>query len=254
MQDWSAKQYLKFEDERTRPVRDLANAIPLQEPAKIVDIGCGPGNSTEVLLQHWPHAQISGFDSSPNMIEKAKERLPDLEFDVTNIECWSPPSDCDILFSNAVFQWIPKHIEELQRLLAEMKQGAVLAVQMPDNLMEPSHRAMIEVAQDPRWQARIGHAARNKLPDVSVYYDAFAPFARHIDLWHSIYNHTMANHSAIVEWVKGTGLRPFLDPLDQEERETYLSLYLEQIERAYPQQMDGKVLLRFPRLFMVLVK
>ena len=120
MQDWSAKQYLKFEDERLRPVHDLANAVPLKEVKTIVDLGCGPGTSTEVLCQHWPNAKVSGFDSSADMIANAKKRLPKIEFTVQDIEKWSPEPDVDLLFSNAVFQWLPDHIDEMKRLVSAM--------------------------------------------------------------------------------------------------------------------------------------
>lgn len=254
MQDWSAKQYLKFEEERTRPSRDLANAVPLKAPGKIVDIGCGPGNSTEVLLQKWPLADISGFDASPDMIEKAKQRLPNVSFEIADLYQWQPQPDVDLLFSNAVFQWMPDHIKEMQRLLNSLKRGGVLAVQMPDNLDAPSHLTMAKIAQDERWKDRIGHTAREKLPGVSVYYDAFRPFTSKIDIWHTVYNHVLESHEAIVEWVKGTGLRPFLDPLDKQERDIYLSLYLQALKKAYPLQKDGKVLLPFSRIFLIFVK
>lgn len=254
MKDWSAKQYLKFEDERTRPSRDLVNAIPLDKAVKIVDIGCGPGNSTEVLAKRWPDAQLSGFDSSPAMIEKAKLQLPAAHFEVANIYEWLPDSDTDIVFSNAVFQWLPDHLKEMQRLFAVLKKGAVFAFQMPDNLGEPSHVAMQEVAQDPRWRARIGNVAREKLPDISVYYDAFAKNSHSIDIWHTVYNHVMTGHEAIVEWFKSTALRPFLAPLSEDEQADYISLYFEKLINIYPLQCNGKVLLHFPRLFMVVVK
>ncbi|WP_297322352.1 trans-aconitate 2-methyltransferase [uncultured Bartonella sp.] len=254
MQDWSAKEYLKFEVERTRPVRDLANAIPLKEVKTIVDLGCGSATSTEVLLKQWPNANISGFDSSPDMIASAKKRLPKVDFLVENIEKWSPKENVDLLFSNAVFQWLPHHIDEMKRLVGAMKSGAALAVQMPDNLFEPTHRAMIHVAEDKRWADRIGSVAREKLPNVSVYYDALRPLVHYIDIWQTIYNPIMDNHEAVVDWMKGAALRPFLAPLDDEEKQAYLALYLERIKKLYPTQYDGKVLLRFPRLFIVLVK
>lgn len=257
MKDWSAKQYLKFSDERSRAARDLINAIPrLSDKVgmSIIDIGCGPGNSTELLHHNWPQANLSGFDSSPDMINKAKSLLPNMDFNVADIRTWQVPINSDILFSNAVFQWLPDHIEVLKNIVGGMKKGSILAIQMPDNLQEPIHQAMIEVAQDPRWQDRIGAVARQKLDDVGVYYDVFAPIASNIDIWHSIYNHVMDGHEAIIDWVKGAALRPFLEPLNEAEQNSFLGLYFEKIKNAYPIQIDGKVLLRFPRFFMVLVK
>lgn len=251
MQDWSAQQYLKFEDERTRPVKDLIARIALNKPDVIVDIGCGPGNSTEQLQQRWPQAQLSGFDTSADMIEKARARLPDVQFSLQDLTQWQVPADADLLFSNAVFQWVPDHIAQLQRLLTGLKAGAVLAVQMPDNHMEASHMMMREVAKDSRWIERIGEAARPPMPMVQAYYDALAPLCSQFDIWHVIYNHPLDSHQAIAEWVKSTGLRPFLDPLSAEEQRDYLAEYTERLAEHYPLQVDGRVLLAFPRIFMV---
>ncbi len=256
MSDWNAEQYLKFEDERTRAARDLLAQIPLAQPKYVVDIGCGPGNSTELLAQRWPQTKILGIDTSSAMLRQARERLPQYTFVEANISHWSPPAGADVLFANAVFQWVPDHIKHLQRLVTKLPEGGVLAVQMPDNLDEPSHILMREVAKLEPFKAQLVKAAeaRDALPEPREYYDALKSLCSHIDIWHTVYNHVLADAAAVVEWVKGTGLRPFLDPLEFGERKKFLEDYQTRIAAAYPPQKDGKVLLRFPRLFIAVIK
>jgi trans-aconitate 2-methyltransferase len=252
--DWSAAQYLKFEDERTRPSRDLLAQIPLDGPSRVVDIGCGPGNSTELLARRWPQAEILGVDTSPDMLEKARARLPGHRFEQADAATWVPSEPVDVIFANAVFQWLPEHPTVLQRLMEHLVPGGVLAVQMPDNFGEASHRSMRETAAAMPFKAKLEGAARPTLPPVGFYYDLLIGGASRLDIWHTAYNHPLVGAEAIVEWVKSTGLKPFLDPLEPGEREKFLADYLARIRETYPPQKDGKVLLRFPRLFIVAMR
>jgi trans-aconitate 2-methyltransferase len=252
-EDWSARQYLKFEDERTRPPRDLLAQVPLQSPLRVVDLGCGPGNSTELLIARYPDAEVIGLDSSPDMLRQARERLPGRTFVTADISTWSPPERTDLLFANAVFQWVPDHPAVLRRLLERLPEGGVLAVQMPDNTTEPALALMREVAGTGPWAAALASAsaARDDLPTPAGYYDLLRPHCVHVDIWHTAYNHVMAGPEAVVEWFRGSALRPFLSPLDEGMRNGFIADYGARIARAYPARFDGQVLLRFPRLFIV---
>lgn len=251
MADWSPTAYLKFADERTRPARDLLAGVPLADPGLVVDAGCGPGNSTELLVDRFPKARILGYDTSPAMLEKARSRLPATEFVQADAANFIPDAPADLVFANALYQWLPDHVALFRKAVGQLRDGGVLAVQMPDNLAEPTHRLMKDVAASGPWADRLKGAARDPLPPVRIYYEALKPLCRHVDIWHTIYNHPLAGAEAVVEWVKSTGLKPFLDPLDGTEKAAFLADYTRRIAEAYPALADGGVLLRFPRLFIV---
>jgi trans-aconitate 2-methyltransferase len=255
-EDWSARQYLKFEDERTRPPRDLLAQVPLDAPGRVADLGCGPGNSTQLLVERFPNAQVIGVDSSPDMLRQARERLPQCAFLEADLSDWAPDPATDLLFSNAVFHWVPDHPGVLARLLQSLSSGGVLAVQMPDNTAEPALMLMEKVAASGPWRAAIAQSAgkRYDLPRPEHYYDLLRPLCRHIDIWHIHYNHLIEGHGGVVEWFKGSSLRPFLAPLDTAMREAFLARYTNEIALAYQARPDGKVMLKFPRLFIVAVR
>jgi trans-aconitate 2-methyltransferase len=253
---WSSTQYLKFEDERTRPARDLVAQIPLEEAAQAYDLGCGPGNSTELLIARFGAGAVTGLDSDPNMRAAARSRLKATTFIEADLETWHPPQPADLLYANAVFQWVPDHLSVLARLMDGLRSGGVLAVQMPDNLQEPSHLAMEETAREGPWAQRFAarNPKRDPLPPPAAYFDRLAPKSKRIDVWHTIYNHPMANADAVVEWMKGTGLRPYLEVAGPAEAEAFTAAYRARIARLYAPMADGRVLFRFPRLFLMAVR
>jgi trans-aconitate 2-methyltransferase len=253
MADWNPALYRRFESERTRPAIELLARVPLAEARCVVDLGCGPGNSTELLAARYPNAEVVGIDSSEAMLASARERLPQLRFERADVAAWQPARAPDLIFANAVLQWVPNHETLLPRLFERLAPGGVLAVQMPDNLDEPSHCAMRELAALPPWSPWLAEAAalREKPLTAASCYDLLAPRAAAVDVWHTIYRHPMATPEAIVDWLRSTGLRPFLDALPEAERNGYLSAYRARIDAAYPARSDGRRLLDFPRLFIV---
>lgn len=252
--NWSATQYVKFEDERTRPARDLLAAVPMRDARSAVDLGCGPGNSTELLAAQFPGAAVAGLDSSPAMVSAARERLPHLRFETAGIEDWDDPGPFDVILANAVLHWLPDHARLLPRLVGKLAPGGSLAVQMPDNLEEPASRLMREVAAGGPWASRLAGAAetRTGLGSAEWYYSVLRPCCARVEVWRTTYHHPLADGAdGVVEWFKGSGLRPFLAPLDDAERAAFLGQYRAAIARAYPALPDGTVLLPFPRLFIV---
>lgn len=248
---WSAGQYAVFEDERTRPARDLLAGVRLSAVRCALDLGCGPGNSTELLAQRFPQADITGVDSSPDMIAKARARLPALRFEVADVR--DRARTADLIFANAVLQWLPGHAELLPALLARLAPGGCLAVQMPDNLHDPAHQLMQRVADGGPWQEKLAAAsqARTPLEPAEWYHRLLRASAARVDVWRTTYYHPLPGSNAVVEWFKGTGLLPYLAPLSVTERADYLDRYARAIETAYPEDADGTVLLPFPRLFIV---
>ncbi|KAF1025957.1 MAG: Trans-aconitate 2-methyltransferase [Pseudomonas sp.] len=248
---WSAKQYSMFEQQRTRPVRDLVAAIPNTEVRTAVDLGCGPGNSTEVLAARYPQAQVTGLDSSDDMVVSARERLPALSFELADIGAWHPAQTFDVILANASLQWLPDHATLYPHLVNQLTGGGTLAVQTPDNLDEPAHRLAREVAADGPWASKIGAVKHNVRHAASFYYELLSQHASTVDVWRTTYLHPLADHQAVVEWFKGSALRPYLAPLDEAEKTAYLNEYLARISQAYPALADGTVLLPFPRLFII---
>jgi trans-aconitate 2-methyltransferase len=251
---WSPTQYTQFEAERNRPILDLLAQIPSISVRTAADLGCGPGNSTALLQRRFPDAAIIGIDSSADMIAAARKRLPQAPFAVADIAAWTDAGPFDVILANASLQWVPDHAALFPRLVAKLAPGGVLAVQMPDNLDEPAHRLMRDVAADGPWAAKLTDAAgaRAARQEADWYYRLLRRAGVQVDVWRTTYHHPLAGGAgAVVEWFKGTGLRPFLDPLDAAERAGFLGRYQAAVATAYPAMPDGTVLLPFPRLFII---
>jgi trans-aconitate 2-methyltransferase len=253
MEDWLPNDYLRFADERTRPARDLVARIPLKAPELVYDLGCGPGNSTALLREAYPQAKLVGLDSSTTMLAKARIHVPQVQFIEGDIAAWPGDPNADLLYGNASFQWVPDHVSVLLRLLKGLKTGGVLALQMPDNLDEPSHRLMRETAETGPWTSRLRNAAgaREVIRAPKEYYILLKPHCRSLDIWYTAYYHVLDGVQGIVDFISTTGLRPYLDPLDEAMRRQFVDAYRANLVKAYPEMLDGKVLMRFPRLFLV---
>ncbi|WP_394002488.1 trans-aconitate 2-methyltransferase [Luteimonas sp. WGS1318] len=248
---WSARQYSRFEDQRTRPARDLVAAIPDTRVHRAVDLGCGPGNSTAVLAARYRGAAILGLDSSADMIRAARARLPEIAFEVADITDWRADAPVDVILANASLQWLPDHARLYPQLLAQLAEGGCLAVQTPDNLDTPPHRVARALAASARWAPTLGEIAHPPRHPAAWYHALLTPLCRRVDLWRTTYFHPLPDHGAVVEWFEGAALGPYLAPLDDGARREFLDAYRAGIAQALPAQADGTVLLPFPRLFVV---
>jgi len=255
MPTWDAKQYLRFNEERIRPCRDLAARVAVTAPVRIIDLGCGPGNSTAVLAERWPQAELTGMDSSPEMIAAARQTEPRLGWRIGEITAWADEhgQPYDVVFSNAALQWVADHKALFPKLLNRVTPGGAMAVQMPGNYSAPAHCLMREMAASRAWRGCFPVAVREwHVEDLRTYHDILAPKAAAMDIWETEYLHILPDAAAIVEWYKGTGLRPFLDALSSDEmRAAFTAEYLERICRAYPCRTNGCVIFPFRRLFLI---
>ncbi|MGM3172986.1 trans-aconitate 2-methyltransferase [Dickeya lacustris] len=253
MPDWNPELYLRFANERTRPAIELLSRISHPAATTITDLGCGPGNSTALLHQAWPQARITGVDNSDAMLQQARQRLPGCTFQLADIANWLPDTPQDIIYANASLQWLPNHSQLLPNLVAQLAPGGVLAVQMPDTLNQPTHQLMRHIAAEGPWRERFGEIdqIRQSLLSTAEYYDLLVSHGCELDIWHTTYHHVMAGAPAIIEWLKGTGLRPFLAQLNAQEQQDFLQRYQARLQAAYPAQADGNTLLTYPRLFLV---
>lgn len=256
MPTWDPNRYLQFAEERTRPCRDLVTRIALDSPAKIIDLGCGPGNSTEVLAARWPAAELTGLDSSPDMIAKASQAAPDRRWIVGDIARWQAAAGerFDLVFANAALQWVPDHALVYPHLLAQVADGGALAVQVPCNIDAPPHRVARELAASPPWRDVFpaGGVREWHVHEAAFYYDLLAPRATRIDLWETEYFHVLPGVEAIVDWYSGTGLRPFLDALPSPaDTERFLAEYRELLRPFCSRRSDGRILFPFRRLFLI---
>jgi len=253
MPSWNPEQYLKFDAERTRASRDLCARIGLPAPARVLDLGCGPGNSTRVLRERWPDAELTGLDSSPEMLARARAGGPRADWLLADAAAWEPAAPFDVVFSNAMLQWLPEQERRVPRFLDWVAAGGCLAVQIPARRGTALALALRAVALGDRWRAALaGAEPRLVSHDPAFYYDLLAPRAARVDLWETVYQHVMGSHADLVEWYAGTGMRPYLDCLpDPAAQAAFKAEVLAACRAAYPVAADGKVLMPFRRLFFV---
>jgi trans-aconitate 2-methyltransferase len=270
---WDAAQYLRFGGERARPFFDLLARVGAEQPGYVVDMGCGPGNLTVVLAERWPDASVCGVDNSAEMIEAARKltpavpaatprfaassgtvltnHAPGLSFMLDDVRHWEPQSLPDVIISNAVLQWVPGHREVLTRWAGQLADDGWLAFQVPGNFDQPSHAILREMAASTRWRSLLRDTELNRqTADPADYARLLAGAGCEVDAWETTYVHILPGSDPVLEWYKGTGLRPVLAVLDEEQSTGFLVEYGERLRAAYPQSSFGTVF-PFRRVFAV---
>jgi trans-aconitate 2-methyltransferase len=251
--DWDPAQYLKWGGERSRPFFDLLGRVGASNPELVVDLGCGPGNLTATLADRWPTATVIGLDNSESMIEAAKPlERPRLSFRLGDVAGWRPPRPVDVIVSNAVLQWVPGHLDLLPGLVAQLAPGGWLAFQVPGNFESASHTTIAELRTSPRWRSRVGEGAVRGLAVATppAYLNTLASTGCAVDVWETTYLHVLAGDDAVLEWVKGTALRPVLSALSADDAAEFLGELGPLLRAAYPRTAYGTVL-PFRRIFAV---
>lgn len=251
MSGWDPGQYLKFADHRLRPAVDLLARVPLVSCRTAWDLGCGAGNVTKLLKARWPQADVTGVDSSAEMLDKARA-VAGIDWVQSDLATWRASAPADLVFSNAALHWLPDHARLFTHLIGQVAKGGVLAVQMPRNFAAPSHALLRAVARDGAWAQRLApHLMEEPVAAPQMYYDWLAPHASSLDIWEQEYLQILEGENPVVEWTKGTVVKPMLDRLTDDERPAFLSSYATKIAQAYPRRADGKTLFPFRRLFIV---
>jgi trans-aconitate 2-methyltransferase len=211
---WDPAQYARYADERGRPFRDLLARVGATAPRQVADLGCGPGNLTALLRERWPSA-VEGVDSSPEMIERARADVAGVQFAVGDVRAWTMPADCDVVISNATLQWVPEHLALLRSWAGALPPGGWLALQVPGNFDAPSHRLMRSLAASARWAPLVGDVLRHDVVATPARYaSALLDAGLRVDAWETTYLHVLRGADPVLEWVRGTSLRPILSALD----------------------------------------
>jgi trans-aconitate 2-methyltransferase len=248
---WNPEGYLAFGDHRTRPAVDLLARVPLAAPARVVDLGCGPGNSTALLCARWPEAEVLGVDNSAEMLARARNSEVPARWIEADIAGWVAEGPCEVIYSNAALQWVPDHERLLPRLLRELAPGGVLAVQMPRNFEAPSHVLLREVARAEPWAERVAARLLRSVAPPEWYYDLLAPRCAALDIWESEYLQVLDGADPVLSWTRATALRPVIETLAADEQKRFEADYAARLREAYPRRPDGRTLFPFRRLFIV---
>ena len=251
---WDPSQYLRYDNERSQPTRDLISALGDLNPTQIVDLGCGTGNSTALLAQRWPDASLTGVDGSTDMLQRASESGLDAIWHKADIAMWQPANPVDLIFSNAALHWLDDHPKLFAQLISGLSGSGVLAVQMPYNFSQPSHTLISEIATEPRWVGRLSNVIRpSPVSTPETYLQMLEPLVSTIRVWTTTYFHVLFGEHPVAQWTGGATLRPVIAALEDDADE-FIADYQTRLERAYPRRADGSTVLPFTRMFILAIR
>lgn len=256
-QDWNPDLYLRYAAYRARPADDLLPRIEVKVPGEIYDLGCGPGTLTKRIKEKWPDRRVTGVDASPAMLAEAQKSFGDLEISwvAGDIASWRAPAPAALIFANASLHWVPDHLTLIPRLFSFVRPGGILAFQVPYSARALYGKCIAELIAAPAWRDKLRHVTPHDEPlDEGVYYDLLCGQAASIDIWRSDYCHVLEGETPAADWVRSTGLVPFLSALPKQDHGAFIADYAALTERAYPRQKDGRMLFTMMRLFVVAVK
>jgi trans-aconitate 2-methyltransferase len=246
---WDPALYLSFDDHRSRPFHDLLARIGATGPRQVVDLGCGPGHLTGLLAARWPAAVVTALDSSPAMVDAARERGIDAR--LADVVDWSPEPDTDVVITNAVLQWVPSHPRLLPEWLAALPAGAWFALQVPGNLAAPSHALVRELLEQPRWRGTVDLRGTQAVPEPAGYAELLTAAGARVDTWETTYLHRLTGPDPVLDWISGTALRPVRDALPDADYEQFRAELAPRLRAAYPPAADGSTWFPFRRIFAV---
>jgi trans-aconitate 2-methyltransferase len=248
---WNPDTYLAFADHRGRPFFDLLARVGAQDPRRVVDLGCGPGNLTVTLAERWPGAVIEAWDSSQEMVAAARERGVDAR--VGDVRAWAPAPESDVVVSNATLHWVPEHLELLGRWAGQLDAGSWIAMQVPGNFDAPPHQAVRELARRDRWAEPLRDFPfrEGQINSPVGYADSLTDAGCTVDAWETTYVHELTGENPVLEWITGTALRPVKSWLTVEEWEEFRQELIPMLHAAYPARADGKTFFPFRRIFVV---
>ena len=248
---WDPSQYLRYDNERSQPTRDLIAALTNFHPKTIVDLGCGTGNSSALLQQRWPTAALTGVDHSPEMLEQASMSGLAATWQQADLANWQPEEPADLIFSNAALHWLDDHERLFPRLISHLTWGGILAAQMPNNFSQPSHTLIAEIASEPRWKQRLGEVIRpSPVAPVERYLELLEPLTTDIRVWTTTYFHVLRGEHPVAEWTGGATLRPVISALG-DDADNFINEYRSRLAVAYPPRPDASTVLPFTRMFIL---